>query len=141
MLTVPTVCRAGHINNLYNTCFWKLVQEKGLSPAQAQERLKVSYVLLGLLSTFPLSLTVSVFLSLSRSLCVSVCLPFCFSLCLSRSLCVSVFLTVCLCLSQERLKVSSFILFPLSPSVLVYKECLHCVNATWLSSPQGKRLS
>ncbi|KAK7499403.1 hypothetical protein BaRGS_00009378 [Batillaria attramentaria] len=29
-----------HINNLYNTCFWKLVQERGLSPAQAQERLK-----------------------------------------------------------------------------------------------------
>ncbi|OWF49248.1 probable tRNA(His) guanylyltransferase [Mizuhopecten yessoensis] len=29
-----------HINNLYNTCFWKLVQEKGLSPAQSQERLK-----------------------------------------------------------------------------------------------------
>ncbi|CAL1545202.1 unnamed protein product [Lymnaea stagnalis] len=29
-----------HINNLYNTCFWKLVQEKGLTPAQSQERLK-----------------------------------------------------------------------------------------------------
>ncbi|XP_076460784.1 putative tRNA(His) guanylyltransferase isoform X2 [Babylonia areolata] len=29
-----------HINNMYNTCFWKLVQEKGMSPAQAQERLK-----------------------------------------------------------------------------------------------------
>ncbi|XP_076439664.1 putative tRNA(His) guanylyltransferase [Babylonia areolata] len=29
-----------HINNLYNTCFWKLVQEKGLSHTQAQERLK-----------------------------------------------------------------------------------------------------
>ncbi|KAL8622649.1 hypothetical protein ACOMHN_009283 [Nucella lapillus] len=29
-----------HINNLYNTCFWKLVQEKGMTPAQAQERLK-----------------------------------------------------------------------------------------------------
>ncbi|XP_025094039.1 probable tRNA(His) guanylyltransferase [Pomacea canaliculata] len=29
-----------HINNLYNTCFWKLVQERGLSPVQAQERLK-----------------------------------------------------------------------------------------------------
>lgn len=29
-----------HINNLYNTCFWKLVQEKGLTPAQAQDKLK-----------------------------------------------------------------------------------------------------
>lgn len=29
-----------HINNLYNTCFWKLVQDRGLTPAQAQERLK-----------------------------------------------------------------------------------------------------
>ncbi|KAK3094379.1 hypothetical protein FSP39_000972 [Pinctada imbricata] len=29
-----------HINNLYNTCFWKLVQESGMTPAQAQERLK-----------------------------------------------------------------------------------------------------
>lgn len=29
-----------HINNLYNTCFWKLVQDKGFTPAQSQERLK-----------------------------------------------------------------------------------------------------
>lgn len=29
-----------HINNLYNTCFWKLVQERGFTPAQSQERLK-----------------------------------------------------------------------------------------------------
>ncbi|ESO97020.1 hypothetical protein LOTGIDRAFT_115350 [Lottia gigantea] len=29
-----------HINNLYNTVFWKLVQGKGLTPAQAQQRLK-----------------------------------------------------------------------------------------------------
>ncbi|XP_041370669.1 probable tRNA(His) guanylyltransferase isoform X2 [Gigantopelta aegis] len=29
-----------HINNLYNTCFWKLVQERGLTPVQSQERLK-----------------------------------------------------------------------------------------------------
>lgn len=29
-----------HINNLYNTCFWKLVQERGLTPAQSQEKLK-----------------------------------------------------------------------------------------------------
>lgn len=29
-----------HINNLYNTCFWKLIQDKGLTPAKSQERLK-----------------------------------------------------------------------------------------------------
>ncbi len=29
-----------HINNLYNTCFWNLVLEAGLTPSQAQERLK-----------------------------------------------------------------------------------------------------
>ncbi|XP_072001593.1 probable tRNA(His) guanylyltransferase isoform X1 [Engystomops pustulosus] len=29
-----------HINNLYNTVFWALVQKGGLTPAQAQERLK-----------------------------------------------------------------------------------------------------
>uniref|UniRef100_A0A8C6QYJ4 tRNA(His) guanylyltransferase n=1 Tax=Nannospalax galili TaxID=1026970 RepID=A0A8C6QYJ4_NANGA len=29
-----------HINNLYNTVFWALVQQSGLTPAQAQERLK-----------------------------------------------------------------------------------------------------
>ncbi|XP_059159345.1 probable tRNA(His) guanylyltransferase [Physella acuta] len=29
-----------HINNLYNTCFWTLIQEKGLTPAESQERLK-----------------------------------------------------------------------------------------------------
>ncbi|KAH3789540.1 probable tRNA(His) guanylyltransferase isoform X2 [Dreissena polymorpha] len=29
-----------HINNLYNTCFWKLIHEKGLTPAESQERLK-----------------------------------------------------------------------------------------------------
>ncbi|BFZ02388.1 hypothetical protein BsWGS_05427 [Bradybaena similaris] len=29
-----------HINNLYNTCFWKLVQEKGLSPREAEDVLK-----------------------------------------------------------------------------------------------------
>ena len=31
---------AGHINNLYNTCFWNLVQRGGLSTRDAQERLK-----------------------------------------------------------------------------------------------------
>ncbi|XP_067656575.1 probable tRNA(His) guanylyltransferase isoform X1 [Haliotis asinina] len=29
-----------HINNLYNTVFWKLVQERCLTPAQSQEKLK-----------------------------------------------------------------------------------------------------
>ncbi|KAG9491120.1 hypothetical protein GDO78_006471 [Eleutherodactylus coqui] len=29
-----------HINNLYNTVFWALVQKSGLTPAQAQDRLK-----------------------------------------------------------------------------------------------------
>lgn len=29
-----------HINNLYNTCFWKLIQDKGMTPAESQERLK-----------------------------------------------------------------------------------------------------
>lgn len=32
----------GHINNLYNTCFWCLVQQSGLSADQAEERLNVS---------------------------------------------------------------------------------------------------
>lgn len=29
-----------HINNLYNTCFWKLIQEKGLTTTQSHDRLK-----------------------------------------------------------------------------------------------------
>ncbi|XP_058026878.1 probable tRNA(His) guanylyltransferase isoform X4 [Ahaetulla prasina] len=29
-----------HINNLYNTVFWTLVQKSGLTPVEAQERLK-----------------------------------------------------------------------------------------------------
>ncbi|KAL8594121.1 hypothetical protein ACOMHN_000832 [Nucella lapillus] len=29
-----------HVNNLYNTCFWKLIQDRGLSHGQAQDRLK-----------------------------------------------------------------------------------------------------
>lgn len=29
-----------HVNNLYNTCFWKLVQDSGMTPQQANERLK-----------------------------------------------------------------------------------------------------
>ncbi|KXJ28525.1 putative tRNA(His) guanylyltransferase [Exaiptasia diaphana] len=28
-----------HINNLYNTCFWNLVQQGGLSQSKAEERL------------------------------------------------------------------------------------------------------
>lgn len=31
----------GHINNLYNTVFWTLVQKGRLTTAQAEERLKV----------------------------------------------------------------------------------------------------
>ena len=33
---------AGHINNLYNTCFWCLVQKSGLSAEQAEDKLNVS---------------------------------------------------------------------------------------------------
>ena len=33
-----------HINNLYNTCFWKLVQS-GLTTAEAQKKLCVSVTL------------------------------------------------------------------------------------------------
>lgn len=32
---------AGHINNLYNTTFWVLVQKGGMDATQAEERLKV----------------------------------------------------------------------------------------------------
>ena len=31
----------GHINNIYNTTFWALVDQGGLSPTQAEEHLKV----------------------------------------------------------------------------------------------------
>ena len=31
---------AGHINNLYNTTFWALVQQGGMSPTAAEEQLK-----------------------------------------------------------------------------------------------------
>ena len=31
----------GHINNLYNTCFWKLVNDGGLTKKQGEERLRV----------------------------------------------------------------------------------------------------
>jgi len=36
----------GHINNLNNTCIWKLVQLKGLTTAEAQQRVSVSELLL-----------------------------------------------------------------------------------------------
>lgn len=29
-----------HVNNLYNTCFWNLIQQQGLTTKQADERLK-----------------------------------------------------------------------------------------------------
>ena len=32
---------SGHINNLYNTVFWTLVQRGGLTTTQAEDRLKV----------------------------------------------------------------------------------------------------
>ncbi len=32
---------SGHINNLYNTTFWTLVQKGGLTTTQAEERLSV----------------------------------------------------------------------------------------------------
>lgn len=34
-------CLLGHVNNLYNTVFWTLVQKGGLTTAQAEDRLKV----------------------------------------------------------------------------------------------------
>ena len=33
---------AGHINNLYNTTFWALVQKGGMDASNAEERLQVS---------------------------------------------------------------------------------------------------
>ena len=30
----------GHINNMYNTCFWSFVQTGGMTPHEAQQRLK-----------------------------------------------------------------------------------------------------
>jgi tRNA(His) 5'-end guanylyltransferase len=31
----------GHINNLYNTTFWAMVQRKGMTEQQAESKLKV----------------------------------------------------------------------------------------------------
>jgi tRNA(His) 5'-end guanylyltransferase len=33
----------GHINNLYNTTFWALVQQGGMDPREAEQRLKGTY--------------------------------------------------------------------------------------------------
>ena len=33
--------RTGHINNLYNTTFWALVQRGGMDVTKAEEKLKV----------------------------------------------------------------------------------------------------
>lgn len=41
IVIVPFHTLAGHINNLYNTVFWSLVQKSGLTPVQAQKRLQV----------------------------------------------------------------------------------------------------
>jgi tRNA(His) 5'-end guanylyltransferase len=35
--------RAGHINNLYNTAFWVLVQQGGLDNKEASKTLDVRY--------------------------------------------------------------------------------------------------
>ena len=35
----------GHVNNLYNTSFWTLIQKGGLTTVQAEERLKVRRLL------------------------------------------------------------------------------------------------
>ncbi|XP_043983907.1 probable tRNA(His) guanylyltransferase isoform X2 [Gambusia affinis] len=35
-----------HINNLYNTAFWTLIQKGGLTTTQAEDRLKISQVML-----------------------------------------------------------------------------------------------
>ena len=42
-LTESLVVYTGHINNLYNTTFWALVQQGGRSPVQAEQELGVSY--------------------------------------------------------------------------------------------------
>lgn len=35
----------GHINNLFNTVFWNLVQKGGLTTSQAEEKLRVNMFL------------------------------------------------------------------------------------------------
>ena len=34
----------GHINNLYNTVFWAMVQQGGMATTQAEEQLKVDKI-------------------------------------------------------------------------------------------------
>lgn len=34
---------SGHINNLYNTTFWALVQQGGMGPREAEQRLSGTY--------------------------------------------------------------------------------------------------
>ena len=45
---------AGHVNNLYNTTFWALVQQGGIDATQAEERLKVLYFRGVIVLGFPL---------------------------------------------------------------------------------------
>lgn len=40
-LVKAKVSYPGHINNLYNTAFWALVQRGGMTATQAEERLQV----------------------------------------------------------------------------------------------------
>lgn len=46
-----------HINNLYNTCFWQLVQKDGLSPRESEEILRVKKTLKYFLKLFFYSFT------------------------------------------------------------------------------------
>ena len=39
---ISPVVFQGHINNLYNTCFWNLVKVSGLSAEDAEKQLCVS---------------------------------------------------------------------------------------------------
>lgn len=43
---------AGHINNLYNTTFWAMVQQGGINNTDAELELKVSNVISRILDTF-----------------------------------------------------------------------------------------
>jgi tRNA(His) 5'-end guanylyltransferase len=36
----------GHVNNLYNTTFWALIQQGGMEPKEAEKELAVSSVLI-----------------------------------------------------------------------------------------------
>lgn len=42
-LARPADSRQGHINNLYNTTFWALVQKGDMGTAEAEEALKVHF--------------------------------------------------------------------------------------------------